>query len=273
MINVTRGNSDEPFLVQTYLACPPGKTCNDPNTDIFSVTLKVAGFSYTMTAGIAPPTPTGPNKPTWANPPPYFHWEPGWPCDQQLPKERCDPGPDNPYRTPDCPIPIVIVIHWADGSVTEELIACGALYDPSGYVRSATTSQPITNATVSLYKVPFALPDTSTQTRDCRTIETRPGGVGGNWNSLPPASISTGVMEDPTFSPPRIDPPVNPQLTDNEGHYGWDVTTGCWFVVVSAPGYVTKISPAVGVPPAVTDLDMYLIPEGAYKVYLPLVRK
>ncbi|HSD82935.1 MAG TPA: hypothetical protein VLG46_03705, partial [Anaerolineae bacterium] len=299
LINVTRGNSDEPFLVQTYLACPPGYVCNDPNTDLFSVTLKVAGFSYTMTAGIAPPTPTlkladtrastslrpaqhaptmkskdaSPDRPTWADPPPYFHWEPGWPCDQQLPKERCDPGPDNPYRTPDCPIPIVIVIHWADGSTTEELIACGALYDPSGYVRSALTSQPITNATVSLYKVPFALPDTSTQTRDCRTIETRPGGVGGNWNSLPPANISTGALEDPTFSPPRIDPPANPQLTDDQGHYGWDVTTGCWFVVVNAPGYLTKISPAVGVPPAVTDLDMYLIPEGGNKVYLPLVRK
>jgi alpha-tubulin suppressor-like RCC1 family protein len=316
LINVTRGNSDEPFLVQTYLACPPGKTCNDPNTDLFSVTLKVAGFSYTMTAGIAPPTPTlhvaslrapvakqspenieiassrpstplrsaqgallamtpgkEPNRPAWANPPPYFHWEPGIPCDQQLPEERCDPGPDNPYRTPDCPIPIVIIIYWADGSITEELIGCMALYDPSGYVRNVNTSQPITNATVLLYKVPFALPDTSTQTRDCRTIETRPGGVSGNWNSLPPANISTGLLEDPTFSPPRIDPPANPQLTDAEGHYGWDVTTGCWFVVVSAPGYVTKISPAVGVPPEVTDLDMYLIPEGAYKVYLPLVRK
>ncbi|CAG0935804.1 hypothetical protein TFLX_04654 [Thermoflexales bacterium] len=313
LINVTRGNADEPFLVQTYLACPPGKTCNDPNTDIFSVTLKVAGFSYTMTAGIAPPTPTlqipslrgahperndveskgatkqslapdeiasrsaltmtAPSRPTWANPPPYFHWEPGVPCDQQLPKERCDYGPDNPYRTPECPIPIVILVHWADGSITEELIGCIALYDPSGYVRHAFTSQPITNATVTLYKVPFALPDTSTQTRDCRTIETRPGGVGGNWNSLPPANPGTGLLEDPTFSPPRIDPPVNPQLTDDQGHYGWDVTTGCWFVVVSAPGYLTKISPAVGVPPAVTDLDMYLMPEGANKVYLPLVRK
>jgi len=318
MINVTRGNSDEPFLVQTYLACPPGKTCNDPNTDIFSVSLKIAGFSYTMTAGIAPPTPTlqlpslralsakqspasveiasrsfdsaalrsgalatlalparasvtGPNRPAWANPPPYFHWEPGWPCDQQLPKERCDQGPDNPYRTPDCPIPIVVVIYWSDGTTTEELIACGALYDPSGYVRNANTNQPITNATVSLYKVPFALPDTSTQTRDCRTIETRPGGISGTWQTLPPANINTGLLEDPTFSPPRIDPPVNPQLTDDQGHYGWDVTTGCWFVVVSAPGYVTKISPAVGVPPAVTDLDMYLASEGNYKVYLPIV--
>jgi hypothetical protein len=317
MVNVTRGNSGEPFLVQTYLACPPSKTCNDPNTDIFSVTLKVAGFSYTMTAGIAPPTPTlqladshlsttwraqaernaveskparhsahalsaergrawrdaSPSRPAWANPPPYFHWEPGWPCDQQLPKERCDPGPDNPYRTPDCPIPIVVVIYWADGSITEELIACGALYDPSGYVWNINTSQPITNASVSLYKVPFALPDTISQPRDCRTIQTRPGGISGTWQTLPPANIATGLLEDPTFSPPRIDPPVNPQLTDDQGHYGWDVATGCWFVVVSAPGYLTKISPAVGVPPAVTDLDIYLIPEGAYKVYLPLVRK
>jgi hypothetical protein len=193
------------------------------------------------------------------------------PCDQQLPEERCDPGPDNPYRTPDCPIPFVVVIHWSDGSTTEELIACGALYDPSGYVRNINTSQPITNASVSLYKVPFALPDTSTQTRDCRTIETRPGGISGTWQTLPPADINTGLLEDPTFSPPRIDPPVNPQLTDDQGHYGWDVTTGCWFVVVSAPGYVTKISPAVGVPPEVTDLDVYLTPEGAYKVYLPLI--
>jgi alpha-tubulin suppressor-like RCC1 family protein len=307
LINVTRGNSDQPFLVQTYLACPPGHTCNDPDTDIFSVTLNVAGFSYTMTAGIAPPTPTlqlmslrapvakqspenieiassrtallamtpgkEPNRPAWANPPPYFHWNPGWPCDQQLPKERCDPGPDNPYRTPDCPIPIVVVIHWANGSITEELVACGALYDPSGYVRNINTSQPITNASVSLYKVPFALPDTISQTRDCRTTQTRPGGISGTWQTLPPVNINIGVMEDPSFSPPRIDPPVNPQLTDDQGHYGWDVTSGCWFVVVSAPGYVTKISPAVGVPPEVTDLDMYLVPEGAYKVYLPLVRK
>ena len=73
------------------------------------------------------------------------------------------------------------------------------------------------------------------------------------------------------MAPARIDPPVNPQFTDDQGHYGWDVALGCWFVVVSAPGYVTKISPAVGVPPEVTDLDVYLTPEGAYKVYLPLI--
>ena len=103
---------------------------------------------------------TAPARPTWADPPPYFHWEPGIPCDQQLPKERCDYGPDNLYRTPDCPIPIVIIIYWADSTSTEELIGCMTLYDPSGYVRDINTNQPLTNATVSLYKVSFALPDT-----------------------------------------------------------------------------------------------------------------
>ncbi|MFN8596720.1 MAG: hypothetical protein U0559_11140 [Anaerolineae bacterium] len=298
-ITIRRGVASDWFLVETRIGCPPGKTCNDPNTDLFSVTLKIAGYAYTMTAGTAPITPTlmassltnrvlavgpsartrtesasqsAPQKPTWADPPPYHHWTPGIPCDQQLPADRCDPGPDNPYRTPDCPIPIVVVVHWSDGSTTEELIACGSLYDPSGYVRDLSTNQPITNATVSLYRMPYALPDTAQLTRDCRTIETRPGGISGTWDALPPASVSTGLFEDAGLSPARIDPPVNPQLTDDQGHYGWDVALGCWFVVVDAPGYIQKISPAVGVPPAVTDLDLYLVKANA-KVYLPLVRK
>lgn len=299
-INLRRGARGDWFLVQTRIGCPPSRTCNDPNTDLFSVTLKIAGYAYTMTPGIAPITPSlqlaalpnrvpavgpsartrterasqsVPQKPTWADPPPYFHWEPGVPCDQQLPAERCDPGPDNPYWSPECLIPIVVIVRWADGSVTEELIGCLALYDPSGYVRDISTNQPITNATVSLYRVPYALPDTSQLTRDCRTIETRPGGISGTWESVPPANLATGMLEDAGLSPARIDPPVNPQLTDDQGHYGWDVALGCWFVVVNAPGYFQKVSPAVGVPPAVTDLDIYLTKEGANKVYLPLVRK
>lgn len=314
-ITVRRGAASDWFLVQTRIGCPPGKTCNDPNTDLFSVTLKIAGFAYTMTPGIAPitpslklannvsfranavseesltqteMTPTGkeiphraavrndtatPDRPTWADPPPYFHWEPGVPCDQQLPIERCDPGPDNPYWSPECLIPIVIVVYWSDGTTTEELIGCLALYDPSGYVRDISTNQPITNATVSLYRVPYALPDTSQLTRDCRTVQTRPGGISGTWDSLPPANIATGLFEDAGLSPARIDPPVNPQLTDDQGHYGWDVALGCWFVVVNAPGYLQKVSPVVGVPPEVTDLDVYLVKEGDFKLYLPLVRK
>jgi hypothetical protein len=49
------------------------------------------------------------------------------------------------------------------------------------------------------------------------------------------------------------------------------VVEGCWYVAVQAKGYKTRISPLVGVPPAVTDLDLKLTP-GA-DVYLPLIIK
>ncbi|MCB0005767.1 MAG: hypothetical protein KDE04_04915, partial [Anaerolineales bacterium] len=44
-------------------------------------------------------------------------------------------------------------------------------------------------------------------------------------------------------------------------YYGWDVATGCWFVVVEAPGYATLTSPVVGVPPEVVDLNLSLVPQ------------
>jgi hypothetical protein len=71
---------------------------------------------------------------------------------------------------------------------------------------------------------------------------------------------------------PSISPVVNPQETGADGRYGWDVVEGCWFVVVSAPGYEGAISPVVGVPPAVTDLDLEIrLTES--KIYLPSVKK
>jgi hypothetical protein len=56
----------------------------------------------------------------------------------------------------------------------------------------------------------------------------------------------------------KIDPHNNPQFTDGTGHYGWDVAGGCWYVVVEKEGYEDLTSPVVGVPPAVTDLDLEL---------------
>jgi hypothetical protein len=58
------------------------------------------------------------------------------------------------------------------------------LYDPSGIIRDALTLQPIAGATVTLLRVPAFLPDTRTTTRDCRTIDTRPGG-----GAAPPAAV------------------------------------------------------------------------------------
>ncbi len=144
------------------------------------------------------------------------------------------------------------------------------LYDPSGIIRDADTLQPIVGATVTLQRVPSALPDTPSLTRDCRTIDTRPGGIGGVWTG----TAGGGIFEQPGFEPAQISPNVNPQITGADGRYGWNVVTGCWYVTVSAQGYASKISPLVGVPPEVTDLDLTLdalnLPN---KVYLPLVLK
>jgi hypothetical protein len=141
------------------------------------------------------------------------------------------------------------------------------LYDPSGIIRDAATLQPIAGATVTLQRVPGALPDTPALTRDCRTIDTRPGGV---WTG----TAGGGIFEQPGFVPAQISPNVNPQITGADGRYGWNVVTGCWYVTVAAPGYASKISPLVGVPPEVTDLDLTLTAlDLPNKSYLPLLMK
>ncbi len=137
------------------------------------------------------------------------------------------------------------------------------LYDPSGIITDAVTSLPITGATVTLMRLLPGLPDIigpQAQTRQCRTIDTRPGGTGGVWTGSTP---DTGTFEMPGFAPPQIAPNLNPQVTGSDGRYGWDVVTGCWYVKVSAPGYAPKVSALVGVPPAVTDLHLALQPAAA----------
>ena len=146
------------------------------------------------------------------------------------------------------------------------------LYDPSGIVSDRATGQSIVNATVTLYKVPGALPDEGNVTKQCRTINTRPGGSGGNWDSLPAANLASGVLPDLLFDPGEISPVINPQQTNSIGYYGWNVAKGCWFIKVEATGYKTVISPLVGVPPAVTDLNIKLDKNGG-TVFLPFLRK
>ena len=132
-----------------------------------------------------------------------------------------------------------------------------------GIITDAVTALPITGATVALMRLLPGLPDivgTQAQTRQCRTIDTRPGGVNGVWTG---STADTGSFEMPGFAPPQISPNQNPQITGSDGRYGWDVVTGCWYVKVSAPGYAPKISALVGVPPAVTDLHVALQPAAA----------
>jgi hypothetical protein len=150
------------------------------------------------------------------------------------------------------------------------------LYDPSGVITDASTDQPIAGAVVNLYRVPNAQPDNASESGDCRTVTTRPassGGPFGAWSGLPAADLSSGAWANPDTEP--ISPTSNPQITGSNGRYGWDVAEGCWFVTVQATGYEPLLSPIVGVPPAVTDLDLALTPTDPAKpehwVYLPIL--
>ena len=146
------------------------------------------------------------------------------------------------------------------------------LIDPSGQISDAKTGAPIKDASVRLYRVPNALPDKPGQQGQCRTVDTR--GAGG-WDSLPSAAVDAGLAYDPLLDVSNDTlqalPQINPQFTGNDGRYAWNVVEGCWYVVVQAKGYKTRVSPVVGVPPAVTDLDLKLTPGGS--VYLPLIFK
>ena len=151
------------------------------------------------------------------------------------------------------------------------------LIDPSGHVLDAKTGQPIKGVSVTLYHVPNALPDTAIQTRDCR-IASRRGGI--SWDVLLPATLMDSRRVDPLGDArlgftPTITPEVYSQTTGTDGRYAWDVAEGCWYVLAQAPNYLDKVSPLVGVPPAVLDLDIHLTLGVTPKVVvnLPLIRR
>ena len=147
------------------------------------------------------------------------------------------------------------------------------LYDPSGTIRDEK-GEPVAGAVVSLHRIRSALPDLTDQQRDCRTVDTRPGGPTGDWSGVPPADGSAGALVNPALAEDAalIAPDVNPQITGADGRFGWDVATGCWYVTVAAQGYKPQNSPLVGVPPAVTDLNLDLTLEPDY-LYLPALKK
>lgn len=131
------------------------------------------------------------------------------------------------------------------------------LYDPSGNVTNAANGAAIVGATVVLHSVPGWRARTGPADLSPDTCESNDSkDPGDDWSQVAPTA--EGVIE-PALSG-RLDPALNPQLTDDVGHYGWDVAAGCWYVTVAKPGFKTLTSPVVGVPPAVTDLDLELQP-------------
>jgi putative cell wall-binding protein len=131
------------------------------------------------------------------------------------------------------------------------------LYDPSGIITDADTGQPVIGAEVTLYQVPAWTPRLGTEDDRPATCESNVSKLPGQpWSQPAPTDLGVAVDDDSELILPR----VNPQVTDEVGYYGWDVAEGCWYVVVSAPGYETLTSPVVGVPPEVIDLDLALTP-------------
>ena len=152
----------------------------------------------------------------------------------------------------------VVVETTCDGVAEADDLGEIVLYDPSGLVTDAVSSDPVVGAEVYLYRVPGWSPRESSADdgtpMTCQTNESK--APGAPWSQ--PAPIGDGVLE-PSNSV-RISPQVNPFVTDGVGYYGWDVAEGCWYITIDAPGYESYVSPVVGVPSEVTDLDVELQP-------------
>lgn len=153
----------------------------------------------------------------------------------------------------------------------EETTSIGSvtLYDPSGYITDSNTGAAIDGALVTLYQVPSwqaRKSATDTLVKTCESnLSKSPGAA---WSQLAPVALGLRVNTDVT----TVSPLINQQLTDKDGHYGWDVPEGCWYVAVYAMGYQPLTSPVVGVPTAVTDLDLRLTPlDSEEYIYLPLI--
>ena len=117
-----------------------------------------------------------------------------------------------------------------DGSIITVNIGSLTLIDPSGFVTDAATTAAIPEATVTLQRMD-----------------------GGTWADVNPYETAGDPLS------PTINPQVNPELTDGDGHYGWDVVAGTYRVIVEKEGYATQTSPSVTVPPPVTDLNIQLV--------------
>ncbi|HWI43284.1 MAG TPA: carboxypeptidase regulatory-like domain-containing protein [Nocardioides sp.] len=132
------------------------------------------------------------------------------------------------------------------------------LYDPSGIVSDATTGAPVVGAQVKLWKVPTWSPKTTPGAPGAGECETNQSKTeGAPWSQAAPTNLGELV----NAASPEISPNVNPFITNNEGYYGWDVAEGCWYVTVTKAGYQPLTSPVVGVPTAVTDLNLKLTPK------------
>lgn len=105
-------------------------------------------------------------------------------------------------------------------TVTLPLMEIIVLIDPSGFVFEGSMSNPLEGVTA--------------------VVEEKVGEEWKQWNAA-------------FFGQ------VNPQVTDAEGRYGWDVIKGDWRVIFTKKGYAPYISRIVQVPPPETELNVPLV--------------
>ncbi|MHC1756363.1 MAG: PKD domain-containing protein [Methanosarcina sp.] len=119
----------------------------------------------------------------------------------------------------------VIITYTIYGCETDP-ITFGLYIDPAGYIYDLETGERIVGASVWLQ---------------------RPDGAEG-WENVP------------TGEPIAVaQPDVNPQATDEDGMYMWDVLGGTYRVHVEAPGYEPADRVVVSVPPPVFDLNVGMV--------------
>jgi hypothetical protein len=155
--------------------------------------------------------------------------------------------------------PLLAVVTCPGQNPVVQTLGRVVLYDPSGYVTNAVTHQPVIGAEVVLFNVPGWYPRTTLGTPGANQCESNTSKApGAPWTQ--PAPTGIGVRATAQAAEGQVAPAIDAMVTDTLGHYGWDVAAGCWYVQVTAAGYETLVSPVVGVPPAVTDLDLELQP-------------
>ena len=98
-------------------------------------------------------------------------------------------------------------------------------HDPSGYVYEAVLSNPVAGATVTLYQ---------------NTADFEPE-YASEAGSMDYSQVINTVVPTTNDRRPYVDytdaPQINPMTSDQEGHYGWDVPQGLWYVEAEAAGY------------------------------------
>ncbi|WP_409252202.1 carboxypeptidase-like regulatory domain-containing protein [Bacillus sp. SCS-153A] len=145
------------------------------------------------------------------------------------------------------PLVIQLIPEYQDGSTGEPQGFEIVLIDPSGIVYNAE------KATINQD------PDLNRNGERPLPLDWELPGATVVLQYYDPALESWVIMTNEAY-PGMLSPIENPQVTGEDGRYAWDVAEGRYRVVVSRPGFETKTSEEVNVPPPVLDLHVGLTP-------------